>query len=102
MLFRTVGVIATVLIDFGVSGGDALAQYYPLAQSYPPPQAYPPPQGYPPYRPLPPRRCPRRRVLRCAGAPAPAWYRGAAGHRPAARRSIWTRRLGLSRGGGYR
>ena len=54
MLFRTVGAIATLLIGLGVSGGDALAQHYPLAQPYPPPQAYPPPQGYPPYRPLPP------------------------------------------------
>jgi len=54
MLFRTVGAIATLLIGLGVSGGDALAQHYPLAQPYPPSQAYPPPQGYPPYRPLPP------------------------------------------------
>jgi lipoprotein-anchoring transpeptidase ErfK/SrfK len=53
MGFRTAGAIATLLIGFGASGGEALAQYYPPAQAYPP-QAYPPPQGYPPYRPLPP------------------------------------------------
>src|SRR5262245_10446758 len=50
MVFRTAGAIAALLIGLGVSGGEALAQYYPPAQPYPPPQAYPPPQGYPPYR----------------------------------------------------
>ena len=56
MVFRTVSAIAVLLICFGTSGGEALAQYYPPARAYPPPQTYPP-QGYYPrqgYRPLPP------------------------------------------------
>ena len=55
MVFRT-SAIAVLLICFGASGGEALAQYYPPARAYPPPQTYPP-QGYYPrqgYRPLPP------------------------------------------------
>src|SRR5262249_31704273 len=68
----------------------------PLSSGFSPAGCYPP---LPPAS--PPRRCPGRRFLGCAGAPAPAWSRGAAGHRSAARRSIWTRRLGLSRGGGH-
>jgi lipoprotein-anchoring transpeptidase ErfK/SrfK len=51
MVFRTAGAIAALLTGLGLSGGGALAQYYPPA---PPPQAYPPAQGYPAYRPLPP------------------------------------------------
>src|SRR5215470_4118145 len=47
MVFRTAGAIAALLIGFGASGGEALAQYYPPPQAYPP-QAYPPPQGYRP------------------------------------------------------
>jgi lipoprotein-anchoring transpeptidase ErfK/SrfK len=56
MVFRTVSAIAVLLICFGTSGGEALAQYHPPARAYPPPQTYPP-QGYYPrqgYRPLPP------------------------------------------------
>ena len=45
MISRTAGVIATLLIGFGVPGGEVRAQYYP----YPPAGAYPPPPD-PPYR----------------------------------------------------
>src|SRR5437016_2091258 len=42
MVFRTVSAIAVLLICFGASGGETLAQYYPPARAYPPPQTYPP------------------------------------------------------------
>jgi lipoprotein-anchoring transpeptidase ErfK/SrfK len=50
-----VGLVIGLMIDLGVSGGPALAQYYPPPPVQPyPPQSYPP-QSYPaPNRPLPP------------------------------------------------
>jgi lipoprotein-anchoring transpeptidase ErfK/SrfK len=48
MVFRTAGVVVTLVIGLGVP--QALAQYYPPAPVYPPPRAYPPPL----YPPLPP------------------------------------------------
>jgi len=48
MVFRTAGVIATLVIGLGAP--QVSAQYYPPAPVYPPPQAYPSPL----YPPLPP------------------------------------------------
>jgi hypothetical protein len=52
-----IGLVIDLTIDLGVSGGQALAQYYPPPPAYPPqsypPQSYPS-QSYPGGRQLPP------------------------------------------------